>query len=93
MTLRLSYTPQQLEVFFNYPPESKYIIITKGRRFGATKGAANACIEWAAEGNKILWGDTVNANIDRYFSRYIEPELRKSEIPYNWSGQKKSFKY
>jgi hypothetical protein len=85
--LKLSYTRPQLDIFFGHP-EKKYIIISKGRRFGATHGAAKAIIEWALDGDKILWGDTVNGNIDRYFSRYIKPELKKG-IPYTWSDRKK----
>lgn len=65
------------------------MVCTKGRRFGATHGAAHACIEWALEGQKLLWGDTINSNIDRYFQRYFEPALRKSGISYSWNAQKK----
>ncbi len=92
INLELSYTPAQLDIFFNNPVGTKYIIATKGRRFGATKGAANACIEWALEGLKVLWGDTINSNIDRYFQRYIEPELKSNKIEYNWSAQKKELR-
>ena len=42
-----------------------------------------------AEGKKILWGDTISTNIDRYVDRYWKPELIKSEIEYTYSTQKK----
>src|SRR3972149_190093 len=89
INLNLSYTQAQLEIFFNNSPEVRYLIVTKGRRFGATKGAANAFIEWMLEGKKLLWGDTISANIDRYIERYFLPELKKSKIPYSYSAQKK----
>jgi len=89
INLDLSYTQAQLEIFFNNGPEVRYLVVTKGRRFGATKGAANAFIEWMLEGKKLLWGDTISANIDRYIERYFLPELKKSKIPYSYSAQKK----
>lgn len=89
MELELGYTPSQLEIFFNIPKGTRYLIVTKGRRFGATKGASNAFIEWMLEGQQLLWGDTISSNIDRYIDRYFKPELIKSEIPYSYSTQKK----
>src|SRR5690606_2564993 len=49
----------------------------------------NASIEWMLEGKKILWGDTISGNIDRYVDRYFKPELKKSGIEYTYSTQKK----
>lgn len=46
-------------------------------------------MEWMLEGKKILWGDTISNNIDRYVDRYFKPELNKSEINYNYSSQRK----
>lgn len=83
--IELTYTPQQMEMFFNIPAGVRFLVVPKGRRFGATKGAANACIEWCIEGNKILWGDTITGNIDRYFERYILPELKKNDIQYTYN--------
>lgn len=87
--IELSYTRPQLEIFFNIPEDVKFLVVTKGRRFGATKGAANACIEWCLEGDAILWGDTISGNIDRYVERYFKPELIKANIKYTYSTQKK----
>ncbi len=87
--LELGYTEPQLEIFFNIPKGTRYLVVTKGRRFGATKGASNAFIEWMVEGQKLLWGDTISGNIDRYIDRYFKPELIKSNIPYSYSTQKK----
>ena len=86
--LHLRYTPQQNSIFFDIEKGIRFIIVRKGRRFGATKGAMNACLEWAIEGQPILWGDTINSNIDRYFERYAKPELKKSGIEYNFNSQK-----
>lgn len=85
--LVLDYTPQQISIFFENV--ARFNIIAKGRRFGATKGAANASIEWAAAGEKVLWGDTINGNIDRYFDRYMFPELKKNDIKHNYNRTSK----
>jgi len=87
--IEFQYTPSQAESFFDIPDSIKYVIITKGRRWGATQGAEKACIEWLLEGKKILWGDTVNGNIDRYFERYFVPDLKAGNIQYNYSRQDK----
>jgi len=87
--IELTYTPAQMEMFFNIPSGTKYQIVTKGRRFGATRGAAHAFIEWAIEGKKLLWGDTINGNVDRYFDRYFLPALNKTNIAYNYQKQQK----
>lgn len=89
MKLELSYTKNQIEFLFNNNKEARFIIVACGRRWGKTKGAANGAIEWMIEGKKILWGDTISSNIDRYVDRYFKPELIKSNIEYNWSAQKK----
>lgn len=86
-SLHLTYTPPQLDIFFPSEPV-KYTIVAKGRRFGATRGAAHACIEWAAEGNKILWGDTINSNITRYWDRYFLPALKNSGLSFHFDRQK-----
>ncbi len=86
MNLRLSYTQPQLDIFFPAKPE-RHTIIPKGRRFGATRGAAHACIEWAAEGHAILWGDTIHGNIQRYWDRYFEPALKACD-GLKWSFDK-----
>ena len=61
---------------------AKYKIVSKGRRFGLTKGAANDFIQSAIKGTftKGLWVDTVNSNIERYVDRYFVPKL--SKLPY-----------
>lgn len=91
-TIELTYTPAQLEVFFGTPAGVKYTIVTKGRRFGATRGAAHAFIEWSLEGKKLLWGDTINGNIDRYFERYFLPALKKNGIDYHYNRLLKQLK-
>lgn len=85
----LQYTRPQLQFLFGHKPSAKFIIVPAGRRFGKTKGAANACIEFMWDGKKILWGDTISGNIDRYVDRYFKPELNAAGIPYEYSAQKK----
>ena len=92
LNLQLEYTENQNNFLFNHKPTSKFIIIPAGRRFGKTKGACNASIEWMIEGKKILWGDTISTNIDRYVDRYWKPELIQSNIDYTYSSQKKVMK-
>lgn len=88
--IELDYTEPQLEIFFNWPEKVKFKAVSKGRRFGATKGAANAIIEWCLDGlTPILWGDTIHSNIDRYFERYFLPELRANQIDHHYDKQAK----
>lgn len=91
MKLHLKYTQPQLDIFFPEHP-ARHTIIPKGRRFGATHGAAHACIEWAMEGMPILWGDTINGNISRYVERYFLPALKANGIAPDWNDQKKVLK-
>jgi hypothetical protein len=88
--IQLTYTPPQLEIFFG--DVKRFNAVAKGRRFGATRGAAHACIEWAIEGAHILWGDTVYGNIVRYVDRYFLPTLKASSIPHEWRAQEKTLK-
>lgn len=86
--LDLGYTPVQKAMFF--PEEEKrFNIFPCGRRLGKTQGAAHACIEWAVQGMPILWGDTINANIERYWDRYFDPALKDSGIEYHFNKQSK----
>ena len=81
--LDLSYFPCQFEIFFN--SKKKFTIVPKGRRLGVTKGAANAYIEFMLDRvSPLLWVDTINGNIERYFDRYFLPELRQLD-PKMWS--------
>lgn len=92
LDLDLSYTEAQEEIFFGN--HAKYNIVTKGRRFGFTRGAGQALIEYALEGVKyILWGDTINANIDRYYERYILPHLKKiPQTEWRWNQMKRELR-
>ena len=78
MNIRLTYTKPQAEIFFTNV--RRFNAIAKGRRFGATRGAAHACIEWALEGMPILWGDTIAGNVERYWQRYFQPALHTNGI-------------
>ncbi|MFA9219855.1 MAG: hypothetical protein ACEQSL_01570 [Sediminibacterium sp.] len=92
--LELSYTPAQLKLFFENETV-KFKICTKGRRFGATEGAEKAFIEWALQGiTPMLWVDTINGNIDRYFDRYFYPDLKKLPefVKWNFNSQKRLLK-
>lgn len=92
-----SLTCAQHEMYFKslvgLDPNISHIgVYPKGRRLGATHGAAVAFISWMLEGKACLWGDTINSNIDRYFSRYFEPFLTQYKVPYHWSSVRKLLK-
>jgi hypothetical protein len=87
--IELRYTRPQLDIFFS-DEQARHVLVQKGRRFGATKGAANACIEWLIEGQHILWGDTIHSNINKYFERYFLPELKANKIEFNWAKQERT---
>lgn len=88
-----AYTLQQQQIFFECKPDDRFIIVPKGRRFGATQGSMQYIIEQAIEGRANLWGDTINSNIDRYFERYGKPALVKAGIPFNFSAQQKKLTF
>lgn len=92
INLDLKYSRPQNEIFFG--SLAKYNVVTKGRRFGLTRGAAQAFVEWAMEGVPyLLWGDTINGNIDRYYERYFLPMLKKVGTGnYRWNAQKRELK-
>ena len=81
--------PAQEQIFKS---STRFKIVSKGRRFGLTKGAVNNFIQEALEGKfkQGLWGDTVNANIERYVERYFIPSLNKlPKGSWNWRKQPK----
>jgi hypothetical protein len=85
----------------NFPAQQKifecparYVIVPKGRRFGATNGAANNYISMAIRRKfqKGLWVDTVNSNIERYVERYFIPKLKvlsPEGVSWHWRKQQK----
>lgn len=83
----LGLTPAQNEIF---PPADQWAdipwrfqIVPKGRRTGITQGAEKSIIEYGLEGiTPMLWVDTINGNIDRYFERYFRPDLKR--LPKGW---------
>lgn len=93
--LRIKYLPYQVDIFFPEKKDYKYLIIPKGRRVGITKGAAHAFIEYMLESPiYILWVDTINGNIDRYYDRYFLPILKQLEgiVSVDFNKQKRELK-
>lgn len=89
ITLNIKNFPAQQAVFDHV---ARFKIVAKGRRFGLTKGAANDYIRCALQRSfkKGFWGDTVNANIDRYVERYFIPEIRKlPDDMWQWKKQQR----
>lgn len=61
----------------------RYMIVPKGRRTGITQGAEKSIIGYGLAGiTPMLWVDTINGNIDRYFERYFRPDLNR--LPKGW---------
>ena len=86
ISLAIKNFPKQASIF-KANEKYKYVIVTKGRRFGLTRGAANNLITEALEGKykQALWVDTINSNIDRYIERYFVPYLLKlPKTMWNW---------
>jgi hypothetical protein len=69
--------------------EEKYFAIQKGRRLGATHGLMEYALIKCVQGFKILWGDTVATNINRYVERYGYPCLNRNKIPFNFNKSEK----
>lgn len=95
MEPEITYLDYHLEIFFPEKKDYKYLVIPKGRRVGITRGASHAFIDYMLEGiSPILWVDTINGNIDRYYDRYFLPILKQFDgiIDYNFNQQKRELK-
>jgi hypothetical protein len=82
-------TKPQREIFKITPEQARFIIVTKGRRFGATHGAAKYALIWVMQGLKVLWGDTIHTNIDKYIERFMLPEIKQFNLPIQYNKQSK----
>jgi hypothetical protein len=77
--MKMNYTPAQELIFFP-KVKKKFTIVSKGRRAGLTRGAAQAFIEYSLKGNnRFLWGETIYSNVQRYIDLYFLPHL--NELP------------
>lgn len=89
MIADIPYLDYQVPFFFEWPKGVKYKVCDKGRRAGITRGASHASIEWMADGNSVLWGETTHGNIERYFDRYFLPVLESNKIKHRFDRQNK----
>lgn len=95
MTIDVSvtYLEHQDELIEWLQEDKEFFILTKGRRYGFTHFAAHFIIDVLAIEKQvpfILWGDTVNGNIDRYVERYFMPLLKQIPSKYwKWKQQLK----
>ena len=89
MNINLSYSAAQHFIFHESAELGRFRIFPKGRRLGATQGAAHAFIEYLIEGKACLWVDTINGNIDRYVERYFVRALKANKLAYHWHQQKR----
>jgi len=76
-TVEFSYTPKQEEVFFQ--DDVRFKTLGKGRRVGFTHGVMRYLVDTSLDAGvrKVLWVDTVHANIRRYIERYMMPDLKQ----------------
>jgi predicted phage terminase large subunit-like protein len=73
---------------------ARFKIISKGRRFGFTRGLALFVLlkMLSQPGISVLWVDTIYSNIERYFDRYFRPELKKlNKRIWNYNRNKSEF--
>ena len=91
--ISIGYTQPQFEIFFGKPLK-KITVVKKGRRFGITRGCAHFLVQRCYEQTiNCLWGEVSNGNIDRYYSRYFLPLLRKfPRDTWEWNVQKRELK-
>lgn len=75
-------------MFFESRNRGRFRFFPKGRRLGATRGAAQAFIEKMCDGEPLMWGDTTHSNIERYVARYFIPVMNKNNIVHNWRADK-----
>ena len=69
--------------------QARFKVISKGRRFGLTHGYAKYVIKEMLKGvSPVLWVDTIYGNIERYFRRYFEPELKEMNAIYRFRSAK-----
>jgi len=70
---------------------SRRRVVSKGRRWGFTRGAAQYMIEQMIDGTgPNMWGDTVSSNIYSYVERYFLPILNKlPDHLWDWKKQEK----
>ncbi|HDY86897.1 MAG TPA: hypothetical protein ENH82_02140 [bacterium] len=76
-----------------FSQKEKYVTVTKGRRLGATQGGAQKFIKFAAVDKipHMLWGDTIQSNINKYFDRYFYPILKQG-IDFHYHRTEKTLK-
>lgn len=95
MKFQVEYLQDQIEVFFNWPDGLKFKVVKKGRRWGLTQGAAYTSVEKLSISTKplkLLWGETINSNIEKYFERYFVPLMKRNGVKYKWDKRDKVLK-
>lgn len=91
----LTYRMYQKEFESLLDLQFKILVNPKGRRWGGTHVAIKKKLGWMndssayGEGCKVLWGDTIQSNIDRYVTLFALPILRQVPKKF-WSWNKQS---
>lgn len=80
---------EAMEGFLWSPDPATFAVMPKGRRAGATHNLAEFVVELldTRQRVKILWGDTIAGNVDRYFRRFFVPALKRNRVGYSYSKQ------
>ena len=86
LELKITWASEDQRDIFSNP--TRFNVIRCGRRWGKTKGAFQRLMMRVMECDcQILWVDTTQANIDKYFNEHLHPNLPK-EL-YHWNKQQK----
>ncbi len=92
---QMLFTASQYKLFYDFKrAQAKFFIVPKGRRYGFTSAAMSyvlgAILQHKHE--QILWGDTINANIDRYVERMLLPKCKELGLTPIWEKQRRQFR-
>ena len=86
LELKITWASEDQREIFSNP--TRYNVIRGGRRWGKTKGAKQRLKQISIENKcQLLWVDTTQSNIEKYFAEHLEPDMPK-EI-YHWNKQQK----
>ncbi len=92
---QVMFTASQYKLFQDFnKSRAKFFIVPKGRRYGFTSAAMSYILGAVLQHKHdlILWGDTINANIDRYVDRMLIPKCRELGIQPIWEKQRRQFR-
>lgn len=73
-----------------FASEARYVIAPCGRRYGKTDGAFRKLVEFAVQAReKLLWVDTTQSNIEKYYNEKLEPLIAPLAPHFKWDKKLK----